>query len=54
MTCTAIAALPETRERLSGLGLAAQSSTPQQFADMIRIEGEKVSRIVKEAAIKLE
>ena len=51
---TAIAALPETRERLSALGLAAQSSTPQQFTDLIRTEQEKVSRIVKEASIKLE
>ena len=33
---TAIAAMPDVRERLSDLGLAAQSSTPQQFADQIR------------------
>ena len=39
---TAIAALPEVRERLRDLGLAAQSSTPQQFADLIRSETEKV------------
>ena len=51
---TAIAALPDVRERLSGLGLAAQSSTPQQFADQIRSETEKVARIVKDAGIKLE
>jgi len=51
---TAIAALPDIRERLSGLGLAAQSSTPQQFADQIRSETDKVARIVKDAGIKLE
>ncbi len=51
---TAIAALPEVRERLRDLGLAAQSSTPQQFADLIRAETEKVGRIVKDAGIKLE
>jgi len=51
---TAIAALPETRERLSELGLTAQSSTPQQFSDLIRSETEKVARIVKDAGIKLE
>jgi len=51
---TAIAALPETRERLSELGLTAQSSTPQQFSDLVRIETEKVARIVKDAGIKLE
>jgi tripartite-type tricarboxylate transporter receptor subunit TctC len=51
---TAIAALPETRERLSELGLTAQSSTPQQFSDLVRSETEKVARIVKDAGIKLE
>jgi tripartite-type tricarboxylate transporter receptor subunit TctC len=51
---TAIAALPDTRERLAALGLSAQSSTPQQFADQIRTETEKVRRIVKDAAIKFE
>ena len=50
----AIAALPEIRERLSGLGLAAQSSTPQQFTELIRGETDKVARIVKDAGIKLE
>jgi tripartite-type tricarboxylate transporter receptor subunit TctC len=51
---TAISALPDTRERLAALGLSAQSSTPQQFADQIRTETEKVRRIVKDAAIKFE
>jgi tripartite-type tricarboxylate transporter receptor subunit TctC len=49
-----IAELPEIRERLSGLGLAAQSGTPQQFADHLRSETEKVDRIVKDAGIKFE
>jgi len=51
---TAIAALPEIRERLTNLGLAAQSSTPQQFADHLKTETEKVDRIVKAAGIKFE
>jgi tripartite-type tricarboxylate transporter receptor subunit TctC len=51
---TAIAALPEIRDRLTGLGLAAQSSTPQQFADHLKTETEKVGRIVKAASIKFE
>jgi tripartite-type tricarboxylate transporter receptor subunit TctC len=51
---TAIAALPEVRERLSDLGLTAQSSTPQQFADKVRTETDKVARIVKDAGIKFE
>jgi tripartite-type tricarboxylate transporter receptor subunit TctC len=51
---TAIAALPEVRERLLDLGLSAQNSTPQQFAELIRSETDKVARIVKDAAIKFE
>lgn len=49
-----IAAQPEIRDRLSGLGLAAQSGTPQQFADHLRTETAKVGRIVKEAGIRFE
>ena len=49
-----IAALPDVRERLSGLGLAAQSTTPQQFAEHLRSETEKVERIVRDANIKFE
>ena len=51
---TAIAALPEVRERLRELGLAAQGSTPAEFSDLIRNETEKVDRIVKDAGIKFE
>jgi tripartite-type tricarboxylate transporter receptor subunit TctC len=51
---TAIAALPEIRERLTNLGLAAQSSTPRQFADHLKSETEKVDRIVRTANIKFE
>lgn len=51
---TAIAALPDVRDRLRDLGLAAQNSTPQQFSDLIRSETEKVSRVVKDAGIKFE
>ena len=41
--------MPDVARRLRDLGLAAQSSTPQQFADLIRTETEKVTRIVKDA-----
>ena len=51
---TAIAALPEIKERLTGLGLAAQSSTPEQFAEHLKTETEKVDRIVKGTGIKFE
>jgi tripartite-type tricarboxylate transporter receptor subunit TctC len=51
---TAIAAMPDVREKLRDLGLAARNSTPQQFGELIRTETEKVGRIVKDAGIKLE
>jgi tripartite-type tricarboxylate transporter receptor subunit TctC len=51
---TAIAALPEVRDKLRDLGLAAQSSTPPQFGELIRTETEKVARIVKDGGIKFE
>jgi len=39
---------------LSGLGLAARSGTPRQFAEHLKSETEKIGRIVKEANIKFE
>ncbi len=51
---TAIAAMPDVRERLRDLGLAAQSSTSAQFTDLIRTETDKVTKIVKDANIKFE
>jgi len=50
----AIAAMQDVRDKLRDLGLNAQSDTPQAFGDLLRTESEKVSRIVKEAGIKLE
>jgi tripartite-type tricarboxylate transporter receptor subunit TctC len=49
-----IAAAPDIRERLSGLGLAARASTPPEFARHLQSETEKVNRIVKDAGIKFE
>lgn len=51
---TAIASMPDVKERLTNLGLAAQSSSPQQFEEHLRAETEKVTRIVKSANIKFE
>ena len=50
----AIAAMPDVRAKLADLGLAAKSSTPHQFADLIRTETDKVAKIVKDAGIKFE
>jgi len=51
---TAIASLPDVRERLSDLGLAARASSPQAFADLLRSETDKVAKIVKDASIKFD
>ena len=50
----AIAAMPDVRDRLRDLGLAAQASTPQQLGDLVRTETDKVAKIVKDAGIKFE
>lgn len=50
----AIAAMPEVRDKLRDLGLAAQASTPQQLGDLVRTETDKVAKIVKDAGIKFE
>jgi len=51
---SAIAALPEVRQRLSDLGLAAQGGTPRQLAEHIRDETDKIGRIVRDAGIKFQ
>ena len=51
---TLIAAMPEIKERLTGLGLAATSSTPAQFAAHLKGETDKVERIVKTANLKFD
>ena len=49
-----IAVMPDVRDKLRDLGLAAQGDSPLQFADRLRTEAERVARIVKDAGIKLE
>ena len=49
-----IAAMPDVKDKLRDLGLAAQSNSPQQFGEWIAAEAEKIARIVKDANIKLE
>ena len=51
---SAIAELPDVRERLSELGLAARGSSPKVFTDLLRSETDKVAKIAKDAAIKFE
>jgi tripartite-type tricarboxylate transporter receptor subunit TctC len=46
--------LPETKERLSGLGLDVVASTPEQFAQVIKDDAVKFGRIIKSAGIRLD
>ena len=46
-----IAAQPEIRAQLEAGGLAAQASTPQDFAQQIRRSSEQIARVVKSANI---
>ena len=50
----AIAVMPDVKDKLRDLGLAAQSGTPAEFGELMRTEADKVARIVKDASIKLE
>lgn len=46
--------LPEIKERLSSLGLAARSGSPEDFARHLKSETQKVDQLVKSAGIKFE
>jgi len=45
---------PEVQKRLSTLGFAAKSSTPEEFAKFIDKEMATYSQIIKDANIKTE
>ena len=47
-------ALPEVKERLEALGFTPVASTPEEFAERIGTEAAKWSRVIREAAIKIE
>jgi len=46
--------LPETRKRLSGMGMEVVGSTPEQFGQLIKDDTAKLGRIIKSAGIKLD
>jgi tripartite-type tricarboxylate transporter receptor subunit TctC len=48
----AIIALPESKEKLTSLGLDPVGGTPEQFARDMRAEGEKWAKVIKAANIK--
>ena len=45
---------PEVRESLAGEGGEVLGGTPQQFADFLRAEQAKWSKVVREAGVKLD
>jgi tripartite-type tricarboxylate transporter receptor subunit TctC len=47
-------ALPEVKERYAGLGLEAVSSTPEKFAEFIRSDADKLSKIIKATGAKVD
>jgi tripartite-type tricarboxylate transporter receptor subunit TctC len=51
---TRIMKLPETRERLSAVGIEPTSSTPEELAAFIRSETTKWSKIIKDIGLKIE
>jgi tripartite-type tricarboxylate transporter receptor subunit TctC len=46
--------LPETKERLTGIGMQVVASTPEQFAQTIKDDAVKFGGIIKAAGIKLD
>jgi tripartite-type tricarboxylate transporter receptor subunit TctC len=46
--------LPETRERLGGIGMEVVANSPEQFAKVIKDDTVKFARIIKSAGIRLD
>lgn len=46
--------LPDVRERYAVLGLQAVSSTPERFAEIIRADAAKYSKIIRETGAKVD
>jgi tripartite-type tricarboxylate transporter receptor subunit TctC len=49
-----ILAMPDVRERFLAQGVEPQGSTPEQFADHIRSQMAKWSKVVRDAGVKAE
>jgi tripartite-type tricarboxylate transporter receptor subunit TctC len=49
-----ILALPDVRERFSGLGADPTPSTPEKFAAVMKTDAEKWGRIIKQAGVRAE
>ncbi len=49
-----ILALPDVRERFSGLGADPTPSTPEKFSAVMKTDAEKWGRIIKQAGVRAE
>jgi tripartite-type tricarboxylate transporter receptor subunit TctC len=49
-----ILALPDVRERFSGLGADPTPSTPEKFGAVMKADAEKWGRIIKQAGVRAE
>ena len=46
--------LPETKEKLTGIGMEVVASTPEQFAQVIKDDAVKFGSIIKTAGIRID
>lgn len=46
--------LPDVRERYAGLGLEAVGSTPEKFAEIIKVDADKLGKIIKSTGAKVD
>ena len=47
-------ALPDVKERMAGLGFATVGNTPEEFAVVIRSDGAKWAKVIRESGIKAQ
>jgi tripartite-type tricarboxylate transporter receptor subunit TctC len=50
----AIIALPETNERLAALGLDPLGTTPEGFAEQLKLEAEKWGKVIRAANLRVK
>ena len=53
-TVKAFVNTPEARERLGKMGLLVTGTEPSQFREMIRVETEKIAKLIKDANIQFD
>jgi tripartite-type tricarboxylate transporter receptor subunit TctC len=49
-----VIARPDVREKFLGVGMELIGGTPAQFAEVIRAETERMSKVIKAAGLRAE